>query len=92
MGDCQIALACTKFVELQGKEVIKKNLYRNFILHLSSLFDFGLLEAKSFFNVVQNLQAQMKENNSAASLRGKWKENISQGQKPSTSKAVTGNE
>ncbi|CAG7628836.1 unnamed protein product [Allacma fusca] len=91
VGDCQIPLACTRFVELQGKEIIKKNLYRNFVIHLTSMFDFGLLDAKGFSGVVQLLQAQMKENNFSTSLRRAWSKdnnNISQSQKPSTSKGL----
>lgn len=77
VGDCQIPLACEKFVEYQGKELIRKNLYRNFILHLTSLYDFGLLPPQGLFNVVKKLQGQMKDNNTAGSLRDSWKAYVS---------------
>jgi len=76
VGDCQIPLACDKFVEYQGKELIRKNLYRNFILHLTNLFDFGLLSPLAFYKTVQLLHVQMKENDTAGSLRDFWKAHV----------------
>jgi len=73
VGDCQIPLACKRFVDRYGKEIIEKNLYRNFILHLTNLYDFGLLPANGFHNTVQSLHTQMKENNTAPLLRDAWK-------------------
>ncbi|XP_046404195.1 polycomb protein suz12-A isoform X2 [Ischnura elegans] len=56
VGDCQIPLACTMFVEAHGKELLLRNLYRNFVLHLSSLFDFGLLSPVTIYTTLQKLQ------------------------------------
>ncbi|CAG2162128.1 unnamed protein product [Oppiella nova] len=60
VGDCQIQLACTMFVEQKGDELIAKNLYKNFVLHLNNLCDFGILNAASFAEIVKTLnQKQM---------------------------------
>jgi polycomb protein SUZ12 len=73
VGDCQIPLACEKFVEYQGRELIRKNLYRNFVLHLTNLFDFGLLSPHGMYLVMNALHTQIKETNTASSLRDSWK-------------------
>lgn len=56
VGDCQIPIACDMFVEHKGKELLEKNLYRNFIVHMSSLFDFGLISPENFYTTVQKIQ------------------------------------
>lgn len=56
VGDCQIPLACSMFVQHKGKELLLKNLYRNFVLHMCSLFDFGLVSAVCLYNTIQKLQ------------------------------------
>lgn len=47
VGDCQIEVACELFLKDHGEELIRKNLYRNFIIHINSLFDFGLISART---------------------------------------------
>lgn len=56
VGDCQIPIACEMFVEMKGREILSKNLYRNFVLHLCSLFNFGLLSPENAFKIIQKLQ------------------------------------
>lgn len=56
VGDCQIPLACTLFIQHKGKELLLKNLYRNFVVHMCSLFDFGLVSAVCLYNTIQKLQ------------------------------------
>jgi len=56
VGDCQIPLACTMFLESKGKELLLKNLYRNFVLHMCSLFDFGLVSPVTLYTTIQRLQ------------------------------------
>ncbi|CAB0041338.1 unnamed protein product [Trichogramma brassicae] len=60
VGDCQIPLACQMFVEQRGKELLMKNLYRNFILHMSNLFDFSLISPPVLFQTIQKLQDIMQ--------------------------------
>lgn len=61
VGDCQTALACEMFVEQHGREVLAKNLYRNFVVHLCSLYDYGLVSSEAFHKVVQRLQRCLNE-------------------------------
>lgn len=55
VGDCQIPIACQMFLQMKGKELLEKNLYRNFILHMSSLHDFGMLSPVALYQTVQML-------------------------------------
>lgn len=61
VGDCQIPLACSVFVQNKGKELLLKNLYRNFVVHMCSLFDFGLVSAVCLYNTIQKLQEMVGE-------------------------------
>ncbi|RZF43138.1 hypothetical protein LSTR_LSTR012558 [Laodelphax striatellus] len=56
VGDCQIPLASTMFLKDRGHELLMKNLYRNFVLHMCNLFDFGLVSPVTVYTVVQNLR------------------------------------
>lgn len=46
VGDCQISLACDLFLVEKGKELLEKDLSRNYIVHLCALFNFGLLSPR----------------------------------------------
>lgn len=59
VGDCQLQLACDMFLDQRGRELLKKNLYRNFILHMCSLFDYGLISSEVLNKTVQKLQVQL---------------------------------
>lgn len=78
VGDCQTALACEMFVEMHGKEVLAKNLYRNFVVHMCSLFDYGLVSSEAFHRAVQKLQRSLNESKEAKGViyeaRGKHRE------------------
>ncbi|XP_058792791.1 polycomb protein suz12-B isoform X2 [Phymastichus coffea] len=69
VGDCQIPLACQMFLETKGKELLMKNLYRNFVLHMSSLFDFGLISPVILYQTIQKLQDLMKEEGEDGGIR-----------------------
>ena len=56
VGDCQISLALKMFIEEKGKELLDKNLYRNFILHVCNLFEFGVLGPAHVFSAISRLQ------------------------------------
>ncbi|XP_063235513.1 polycomb protein suz12-B isoform X2 [Bacillus rossius redtenbacheri] len=56
VGDCQIPLACTLFLESKGQELLRRNLYRNFLVHMCSLFDFGLISPLEIYNIFQKVQ------------------------------------
>lgn len=69
VGDCQIPLACQMFLENKGKELLMKNLYRNFVLHMCSLFDFGLVSPVILYQTIQKLQEIMKEGGEDGDVR-----------------------
>ncbi|XP_011861500.1 PREDICTED: polycomb protein suz12-B [Vollenhovia emeryi] len=69
VGDCQIPLACQMFLENKGKELLMKNLYRNFVLHMCSLFDFGLISPVILYQTIQKLQEIMKEGGENGDVR-----------------------
>lgn len=62
VGDCQIPIACQKFLQMKGKELLEKNLYRNFILHMCSLHDFGLLSPVALYQTNQMLNQMLADN------------------------------
>ncbi|XP_023014912.1 polycomb protein Su(z)12 [Leptinotarsa decemlineata] len=61
VGDCQIPIACQLFVQYKGKELLLKNLYKNFVIHMTSLFDFGLVSAVCLYTTIQKLQELVGE-------------------------------
>uniref|UniRef100_A0A336L0Z7 CSON001913 protein n=1 Tax=Culicoides sonorensis TaxID=179676 RepID=A0A336L0Z7_CULSO len=65
VGDCQIPIACDMFVEHKGKELLEKNVYKNFILHMCSLFDFGLISPENFYTTVQKIQKILNQSEEA---------------------------
>ena len=54
-GDCQIPEACRLFLEEQGDLLREKNLRLNFILHLISLYDYGLIDAVQKADLIRKL-------------------------------------
>lgn len=52
------------FLEAKGKELLMKNLYRNFVLHMCSLFDFGLVSPVTVYTTIQKLQEMIHEHSS----------------------------
>ncbi|CAH0729927.1 unnamed protein product, partial [Brenthis ino] len=105
VGDCQIPLACQMFLQMKGKELLEKNLYRNFILHMCSLHDFGLLSPVALYQTMQMLNQMLADNAEAKekmrdSLRaqrehwntiGKYQQPVIIEQKPPTTTAKLNN-
>lgn len=56
VGDCQIAHAVNIFVEENGQEIIRRKLFKNFVVHLTNLSDFGLLSTSSMLSTIRKLQ------------------------------------
>ena len=56
VGDCQMNLALKMFIEENGKELLEKNLYRNFVLHVCNLFEFGVLGPGHVFTAISRMQ------------------------------------
>lgn len=57
VGDCQLPLACDMFLDMRGRDLLQKNLYRNFVLHMCSLFDYGLVSPEVIYKTIQKLQS-----------------------------------
>ena len=49
-------LALKMFIEEKGREVLEKNLYRNFVLHVCNLFEFGVLGPGHVFTAITRMQ------------------------------------
>ncbi|XP_059053735.1 polycomb protein suz12-B isoform X2 [Achroia grisella] len=73
VGDCQIPIACQMFLQMKGKELLEKNLYRNFILHMCSLHDFGLLSPVALYQTIQMLNQMLADN---AEAKEKMRESL----------------
>uniref|UniRef100_A0A182LVH0 Uncharacterized protein n=1 Tax=Anopheles culicifacies TaxID=139723 RepID=A0A182LVH0_9DIPT len=58
VGDCQIPIALEMFIELRGRELMARNLYRNFVLHMCSMFDFGLVSADVMQRIIRKLRVR----------------------------------
>lgn len=56
VGDIQIPLACDMFIELKGQELLDKNLYKNFMMHMCNLFDYGVISPEDYYKTIQKLQ------------------------------------
>lgn len=75
VGDCQLPLACEMFLDANGHEIIRKNIYRNFILHMCSLFDYGLVSPETVYKTVQKLQGILSKYREGQELMKKQREN-----------------
>lgn len=67
VGDSQMALACEMFVNDYGDEILSKNLYRNFLLHLTNLYDYGMLSPGEMNSIIQRLQKKRNTENHQSS-------------------------
>ena len=56
VGDTQITMALKMFIEEKGREVLAKGLYRNFVLHVCNLFEFGVLGPGHVFTAIHRMQ------------------------------------
>ncbi|KAH8239350.1 hypothetical protein KR032_003503 [Drosophila birchii] len=74
VGDCQLPLACEMFLDAKGHEIVRKNLYRNFILHMCSLFDYGLIAAETVYKTVQKLQGLLSKYGAGQELMQRQRE------------------
>jgi len=63
VGDCQMNLALKMFIDEKGKELLEKNLYRNFVLHVCNLFEFGVLGPGHVFTAITRMQKFLSERN-----------------------------
>uniref|UniRef100_A0A8C8VEW1 SUZ12 polycomb repressive complex 2 subunit n=1 Tax=Pelusios castaneus TaxID=367368 RepID=A0A8C8VEW1_9SAUR len=61
IADNQMNHACMLFVENYGQKIIKKNLCRNFMLHLVSMHDFNLISIISIDKAVTKLREMQQK-------------------------------
>ncbi|XP_006821150.1 polycomb protein suz12-like [Saccoglossus kowalevskii] len=67
IADGQMPVACRQFVVDKGEEIIRKELYRNFLFHLVNLYDFSLINAchiNTTMAVLNNVRDKMKSTTS----------------------------
>ena len=48
--------ALKMFLDDHGQDIIRRNLYRNFILHLTDLFDFAIISPATMYRTIGYLQ------------------------------------
>ena len=62
-GDCHMSQALQMFIEERGIEIMEKNLYRHFVLHVSSLFEFGIIDPGQVLDAISQMQEFILEQN-----------------------------
>ncbi|GAB6031170.1 suppressor of zeste 12 [Chamberlinius hualienensis] len=63
VGDNQIPTACKMFVNIHGREILNRKLFRNFVLHMCNLLDFELIGASILYQMVRQLLMLPNNNN-----------------------------
>lgn len=71
VGDVQIPLACEMFLDNCGKELLEKNLCKNFVLHICNLYDYGLLSPQKFYGVILKMRSTLCANTEGRSVLAK---------------------
>lgn len=64
ISESQMPETAISFVERHGEYILANNLKRNCIVHLSNLFDYGLISDADFYKCVQRLQIFLVKNQS----------------------------
>ncbi len=54
-------LGIKMFIEEKGKELLQKKLYRNFVIHVCNLFEFGVLGPGGVFKAISRMQAFIRD-------------------------------
>ncbi|CAG0880719.1 unnamed protein product [Darwinula stevensoni] len=79
VGDCQLPLACEMFVTSHGDGLLRDNLYRNFILHLCSMYDYGLIPPSVILKSAKQLQERLyKDPKLVKGFRANYQQQIDQ--------------
>ena len=60
VADSQVYSACELFISEQTPNLVKLNLFNNFLLHLANLHDYGLLKPQEILNLVDMLHENKK--------------------------------
>lgn len=64
VSDSQIPAAAIEFIETHGEFIVANHLYRNCIMHLTNLYDYGLLSAKQHYKATNAMHAILRRNRS----------------------------
>lgn len=64
VSDAQIPAATIEFIQTHGEFIVANHLYRNCIIHLSNLFDYGLLSAKDHYKATRAMHSILHRNSS----------------------------
>lgn len=62
--ESQVSKAAISFIENYGEFILVNNLRRNCFIHLSNLFDYGLISDADFLKIVHKLHSHLLENKS----------------------------
>lgn len=55
-------MACELFIKEKGLDLLERNLYRNYIVHLDSMFNYGLISPHAISSNIQKLTDILHEN------------------------------
>lgn len=64
VSDAQIPAAAIEFIETYGEFIVTNHLYRNCIIHLTNLFDYGLISAKDHYKATTAMHRILHRNRS----------------------------
>ncbi|XP_059089799.1 polycomb protein suz12-B-like [Tigriopus californicus] len=73
VGDCQMNHAIKAFIDEKGPELVRKNLYRNFVVHCCNLFEFGVIGPAFVHLAISRMQRHLADHNLPAS--NQWHSN-----------------
>lgn len=62
MCEAQMGAAILSFVQIHGEQILRKNLYRNCLVHISNLSDFGLIASSDAYNSIIYLHSILAKN------------------------------
>ena len=61
IADRHVKIILDDFIDRHAAEVNRKNLYKNFVLHVNNLHDFGLLSVLETYDVIVRMQEVIEE-------------------------------
>lgn len=60
--ETQMSAAILSFVQIYGEQILRKNLYRNCLMHISNLSDYRLITSTDAYNSIIHLHSILSEN------------------------------
>ena len=91
-GDLHIKIVLMDFVQKCGPVIHQNNLYRNFVLHVYNLAEFGLLTTFEVYDVIirmQEVSAEIENDVGTQNSAEAGKNNVARSSKAESSKKVT---